>query len=178
MCLRGIHLHRLLRSSTSEVTSGMSLRRHRLFCLSRFTCWHAVADTLPPRDRGGLCRTIRLRPRRCIPPRLPSVAAVALLAPFWCGAPGCVHPAGIPCVISYASSPPSLHSCRVPPPRTWRLLRRLSPPTPLPAWRTFFAVQTRLARPLATVTVFSDHLMLAASLGVTLAMSPQMPLAY
>jgi hypothetical protein len=46
-----------------------------------------------------------------------------------CGAPGCAYPAGV-CEISYAyCRPPSLHSCRVPPPRTWRLLRRSSPAT-------------------------------------------------
>jgi hypothetical protein len=87
-----------------------------------------------------------LRPRRCILSRLPSVAAVAF-ASHRCAAPPAVHIQLAFCVISYASSPPpSLHSCRVPPPRTWRLLRRLSPATTPFAWRPSRAVQERLAQ--------------------------------
>jgi hypothetical protein len=57
------------------------------------------------RPRRALHRTIWLRPRRCVPPRLPSVAAVAF-ASYRCVAPPAVSIQLAPFVISYASSPP------------------------------------------------------------------------
>jgi hypothetical protein len=46
-----------------------------------------------------------------------------------CVVPPAVSPAGFVCDIVRVVAPPSLHSCRVPPLRTWRLLRRSSPAT-------------------------------------------------